>query len=42
MRAKKLISRWVLGVIWAIGSGAAVDDTTLLNVSYDTTREFYQ
>ena len=42
MRAKKLISRWVLGVIWAIGSGAAVADTTLLNVSYDPTREFYQ
>ena len=42
MRAKKLISRWVLGVIWAVGGGAAVADTTLLNVSYDPTREFYQ
>ena len=27
MRAKKLISRWVLGVIWALGGGAAVADT---------------
>ena len=32
----------LLAVVWLSGAGAAAADATLLNVSYDVTREFYK
>ncbi|MDR1934383.1 MAG: sulfate ABC transporter substrate-binding protein, partial [Candidatus Accumulibacter sp.] len=42
MTIRKLFGGFALGLLLAAGSGAAKADTTLLNVSYDPTREFYQ
>lgn len=42
MSFRNLFGGFALGLLLAAGSGAARADTSLLNVSYDPTREFYQ
>ena len=42
MTIRNLLGGLTLGLAIAAGAGPALADTSLLNVSYDPTREFYQ